>query len=615
MCSSKADAADTVNTSTAERGPSPAAVTDDIQLPGDVLDSIQHELQSTSDELPIHIICYYKETDEVRLSMGVFNKDFNPLVIAVCENVPPPSNPCSVLTEYFVGPCVSPGINIGHHRDSGALFILYVKTLGEPKGKRFSQSIGARIVKKLLRNQINGVMCLFQDADTQSCPSTLKKMTQKASLKCSDMVGCRQTDYNINPLSTIGSYKFLDDLYSLTHLETLIFGKAAWITGCYVLLRLTAYFEFEKVLCKSTVEMNLYERVAYITEDTLLTLMMAGAGKQVDFTLSDVSWNLPQTYEELLKQRRRWSNGTLSSTLISNRFVKCGVKPILFQIWVVFIFLFDKFTPEVPIQFFLIMYHYGNLMSFYQSWIFWVLLIPVIAHVTLMGFVYIVFFNCNPDGREQMFMIVANLYCMNSMLAFLLTMLYLYEDGTFLFSHFMGVVGCMLALNTMFEILIALQRSKGGAIFTFQALVGYHLWSRNFFCFIKDYSLATFLDNSWGVRETNADRENHDVGSCGKKASPRSLRWERTIQIAMILIMRVIIPGAVVVLSIVLNESIVPLLLCFNCSPLLICNVTRFLSCSSDHCSQECSEQTKECEDEEKETAKCPLLQHDKSFC
>ncbi len=616
-CPSKADAADTVNTSTAEQGPSPTpTAVIDIQLPGShVLDGIQHELQSTSDELPIHIICYYKETDEVRLSMGVFNKAFNPLVIAVCENVPPPSNPCSVLTEYFVGPCIGPGFNIGHHRDSGALFILYVKTPGEPKGKRFSHSIGARIVKKLLRNQINGVMCLFQDADTQSCPSTLKKMTQKASLKCSDMVGCRQTDYNINPLSTIGSYNFFSDMFCLTHCETLIFGKAESITGCYVFLRLTAYFEFERVLCKSTGDMNLYERASYLTEDTLLTCMMAGTGKQIDYTLSDVSWNLPRTYEELMKQRRRWYNGRLSTDLVSKRFMKCGVKSILFDIWFVFIFLRDKIIPDPPIRWILTLYHYGNLMYFYQSWIFWVLLIPMIVHVTLMGFVSIVFFNCNPDGREKMFMIVANLYCMNSMLVYPLTALYLYEDGTFLFSNLMRVAVYMYTLHSMFEILIALQCSKGGMIFTFKVLVSHQVWSRPLIYFIRDYSLATFLDNSWGVRETNADRENHDVGACGKKASLRSLHWERTIQIAMILTMQVIIPGAVVALSFVLNESIVPLLICVNICPDLIDNVTRFVSCSIDLCSHVCSEPTKECEDEEKETAKYPLLTHDKSLC
>lgn len=349
-----------------EGDPSLAAVTD-IDLSGGGLDDIKIEVQSATIELPIHIICYYKETDEVRVSMGVFNKSFDPLVIAVCENIPPPRNPCSVLAEYFIGPCISPGINVGHHCDSGALLIIYVKTQDEPRGKRFSHSIGARIVTKLLRNKINCVMCLFQDADTQSCPKTLKKMTQKASLKCSDMIGCRQTDYTCNPLSTIGSFTFVDDIFSFIHLETLIFGKAQVITGCYLLLRLTAYFEFEKVLCKSSQEMNLFERASYLTEETLLTTMMAGAGKQIDSTCFDVSWILPQTYEELIKQRRRWYNGHFSTIIISNRFIQCGVKQILLYFWVLFNFLLPKIIPDSPISWMVVMYQHGNLLSLRHS--------------------------------------------------------------------------------------------------------------------------------------------------------------------------------------------------------------------------------------------------------
>lgn len=479
-------------------------------------------------DFPLHILCYYKETNEVHQSMDAFTADFNPLLIAVCEDVPAPSA-ANTLAQYFVGPPLGPGLNMGTHARSGAPFILYKKTPLEPRGKRFSHRLGAEIAKGILGPELEGHYCLFQDADTASNPEALRSMVRVARAKGTDMIGASMTCVNASPVTSIGAFVSMTELLAVSSRlsETLILNRTRVISGSYVLIRLTAYLEFATQLCRPDSNMGMFERAAYATEDTLLTYMFSGAGYTSDIVLDEVAWNLPVTYEELLKQRRRWFNGELSTCLVAKRLglVTPKLSSILFYLWAMFILVQGTiFWPNVYLLAGVGFYQQGQSL----------LILPAAAIIMLKLLVSISLFRRAPDGLESYVRSLAHLYCAAHL-----------SFAALIFYYFPTSALITTAALAAFQLTVLMRGGLGRKLFVLISYWLHSLYATGVTLFLSDYSLANLSDSTWGVRETANDRSRYGL----TPAQQAFARRERSMHIGTMVVCQVVAPLALVALS------------------------------------------------------------------
>ncbi|MCK6547840.1 glycosyltransferase family 2 protein [Myxococcota bacterium] len=438
---------------------------------------------------PVHIICYYRETNEVHQSMDPFTLAFAPPLIAVCENVAPP-NAVPTLMAYFEGAPLQPGVNLGRHRRSRAPFIIYLKEPHEPRGKRFSHSIGAALASRWLGDRGEEAFAVFQDADTASNPVSLERMIVTAQRRGADMVGASMVCANAVPSTVLGSFtSAYETLANRERLfEIMLLGRTRIVSGSYVLLRLSAYRKFEAQLCRPSSSLSMMERVAYATEDTLLSYMLAGDGHRSAIVHDEVAWNLPQSFEDIIKQRRRWSNGEVATFLIAWPLIARTPATLLFYAWSLLFYLRVMVDLAIAPTTMFVLYTQGAVAP----------LVPLLCLYALKIIISIAFFRRPVDGMERVLRAIAHVYCIVHLAGIVLCLLHFAESTIF---------WALVAVTTVITFFAGFRGTYGRRLSATLSYLVYVLYSRGMWPFISDYSMANFSDVSWGTREVAGDRE------------------------------------------------------------------------------------------------------------
>jgi cellulose synthase/poly-beta-1,6-N-acetylglucosamine synthase-like glycosyltransferase len=171
-------------------------------------------------------------------------------------------------------------------------------------------------------NQIEYMMAI--DADTRVANNAIKYMVHHMEHEKMTMACCGETQVDNRSQSMVTAIQVFE-YYSAHHMKKAfesVFGSVTCLPGCFTMYRL--YTEFMKpILTSDTIYQNysrndissLHERNLFeLGEDRMLTTLLLShfPGMKLSFVPEATCWTIvPDTFQILKSQRRRWINSTI----------------------------------------------------------------------------------------------------------------------------------------------------------------------------------------------------------------------------------------------------------------------------------------------------------------